>query len=200
MAKAQDPFGGSYPITQKFGVPFWYSGRLLKHMGVDFACPKGTPIISVAPGVVERVQSLNVGYGKNVLINHYGWHSFYAHLTKMTVRKGEKVKVGTLIGYSGRTGFWRGKTGYHLHLGIKVAGKWVDPLPYLAQEKSAPISEAEEAFDGIRYYTVKRGDSLWRIAKKFYGHGSKWRRIWNENRKTIKHYSLIYPGQRIKIP
>lgn len=49
-------------------------------------------------------------------------------------------------------------------------------------------------------YTVKRGDCLWNIAKKFYGNGSKYTTIYNANRNKIKNPNLIYPGQVLWIP
>lgn len=49
-------------------------------------------------------------------------------------------------------------------------------------------------------YTVKRGDCLWNIAKKFYGNGSKYTTIYNANKDKIKNPNLIYPGQVLWIP
>lgn len=49
-------------------------------------------------------------------------------------------------------------------------------------------------------YTVKRGDCLWNIAKKFYGNGSQYRKIYNANRNKIRNPNLIYPGQVLTIP
>ena len=49
-------------------------------------------------------------------------------------------------------------------------------------------------------YTVKRGDCLWNIAKKIYGDGAKWRKIYNANKAKISNPNLIYPGQVFKIP
>lgn len=49
-------------------------------------------------------------------------------------------------------------------------------------------------------YTVKRGDCLWNIAKKYYGNGSKYTTIYNANRNKIKNPNLIYPGQVLWIP
>ena len=49
-------------------------------------------------------------------------------------------------------------------------------------------------------YTVKRGDNLWNIAKKYYGKGSLWTKIYNANKGKIKNPNLIYPGQKFTIP
>jgi len=51
-----------------------------------------------------------------------------------------------------------------------------------------------------RTYTVVAGDSLSKIAKKFYGDGNKWNRIFEANRDTVKNPDLIHPGQVLKIP
>lgn len=51
-----------------------------------------------------------------------------------------------------------------------------------------------------RTYTVKKGDCLWNIAKKFYGNGSKYTVIYNANKSKIKNPNLIYPGQVLTIP
>ena len=49
-------------------------------------------------------------------------------------------------------------------------------------------------------YTVVKGDCLWNIAKKYYGDGSKWTKIYNANKSKIKNPNLIYPGQKLTIP
>lgn len=49
-------------------------------------------------------------------------------------------------------------------------------------------------------YTIKKGDTLWAIAKKYYGNGSQYTKIYNANKDKIKNPNLIYPGQVIKIP
>lgn len=49
-------------------------------------------------------------------------------------------------------------------------------------------------------YTVKKGDCLWNIAKKFYGNGAKYTKIYNANKNKIKNPNLIYPGQVLTIP
>lgn len=54
--------------------------------------------------------------------------------------------------------------------------------------------------NGKRYYTVKRGDCLWKIAKKYYGNGALYTKIYNANRDKIKNPNLIYVNQRFIIP
>jgi nucleoid-associated protein YgaU len=61
-----------------------------------------------------------------------------------------------------------------------------------APRPSAPASE--------RTYTVQKGDSLSKIAKREYGDPQEWRRIYNANRDMIENPDLIYPGQVIRIP
>ena len=51
-----------------------------------------------------------------------------------------------------------------------------------------------------RYYTIKKGDTLWGIAVKYYGNGSQYTKIYNANKKILKSADLIYPGQKIVIP
>jgi nucleoid-associated protein YgaU len=51
-----------------------------------------------------------------------------------------------------------------------------------------------------RYYTVKKGDTLWAIAKKYYGNGAQYKKIYNANKNIIKNPDLIYPKQKLVIP
>ena len=66
--------------------------------------------------------------------------------------------------------------------------------------KEGVTGERNKAGNSIKKYTVKKGDCLWRIEKKFYGNGSLWRRIYAANRSKIKDPDLIYPGQVLVIP
>jgi len=52
----------------------------------------------------------------------------------------------------------------------------------------------------VEYYVIKKGDTLWAIANKFLGNGSKYPEIFEANREVIKDPDLIYPGQKIRIP
>lgn len=52
----------------------------------------------------------------------------------------------------------------------------------------------------VNYYEIQKGDSLWKIADKFYGDGTKHTKIFAENREVIKDPDLIFPGQKIRVP
>lgn len=64
------------------------------------------------------------------------------------------------------------------------------------KQTSRPNTKADKA----KYYTVVRGDCLWNIARRFYGSGSQYTKIYNANRPPIKNANLIYVGWRLKIP
>ncbi len=64
---------------------------------------------------------------------------------------------------------------------------------------STPEPEAAAA-PAPTFYTIERGDSLWKIASKHYGDGNKWTALFEANREVIKDADLIYPGQQIRIP
>lgn len=58
----------------------------------------------------------------------------------------------------------------------------------------------EQPSETVEYYTIEKGDSLWKIAEKTYGNGSEYQKIFEENREVIKDPDLIFPGQKIRIP
>ncbi len=117
------PVRGSYRISSEFGR----RGRGF-HNGRDYAAPQGTPVIAVADGVVNTVNSTNrwgSGWGLHVKINHGdGYETIFAHLSKTAVSPGQHVHAGDVIGYVGSTGW---STGSHLHFGTSKNGTWYDP-------------------------------------------------------------------------
>jgi murein DD-endopeptidase MepM/ murein hydrolase activator NlpD len=97
------------------------------HTGVDFAAPRGTPILAAGNGVVEEIER-NSGYGNMTVIRHTnGYETLYAHQTGYAkgLAVGARVRQGQVIGYVGSTGL---STGPHLHFEIRINGKPVDPL------------------------------------------------------------------------
>jgi murein DD-endopeptidase MepM/ murein hydrolase activator NlpD len=124
-----EPVKGS-AFTSGFGVrsdPF--RGRAAMHAGIDLAGPIGTPVYATADGMVERAEYHNGGYGNLVELNHgRGIQTRYGHLTRSTVRPGQRVTRGQLIGYMGSTGR---STGSHLHYEVRLDGKAVNPVPFM---------------------------------------------------------------------
>lgn len=123
-----NPVGGR--ITSPFGRrfhPIFHEWRL--HAGVDLKASCGTPIRAAADGVVRSVSYDSSGGHRLVLAHAGGLTTHYLHALKSYgVRKGEKVRRGQAVGLVGSTGW---STGCHLHLGVKVNGRLVDPARYL---------------------------------------------------------------------
>lgn len=97
------------------------------HWGVDWAAPRGTPIIAPGNGVIERA-GWTSGYGKQTVIRHpNGYETSYSHQSAFAqgIKAGASVRQGQVIGYIGTTGL---STGPHLHYEMRVNGKRVDPL------------------------------------------------------------------------
>jgi len=102
--------------------------RTRMHWGIDFTSPEGTPIQATGDGVIEKVAKLKSGYGKHVIINHgYGYKTLYAHMSKIDVKKGQKIKRGQTIGLVGNTGY---STAPHLHYEVIHKGQKVNPIHY----------------------------------------------------------------------
>jgi murein DD-endopeptidase MepM/ murein hydrolase activator NlpD len=98
------------------------------HTGIDFGAAEGTPIYATGDGVVERADNLEQGYGNHVVINHgFGYQTLYAHMSRIAVTVGLKVKRGQIIGYVGSTGE---STGFHLHYEVIKNGVKVNPISY----------------------------------------------------------------------
>ena len=120
------PIGGPLDISSEFGLrrnPFGgYSYE--NHQGTDFVGPYGTKIFATADGEVVRAE-YHGGYGNTVTLKHgYGYETLYAHLSKITVKPGTKVKRGDVVGHLGNTGR---STGPHLHYGVYFKGNAINP-------------------------------------------------------------------------
>ena len=106
-------------------------GCLRWHRGFDYYAPKGTPIYSVGNGTVSLVQN-HPDYGLCILITHKRqkktYYSFYAHLSAVSVKYGDKVQKGKVIGKSGTTGNAYNLTDQeeHLHFEYRTSPKHGD--------------------------------------------------------------------------
>ena len=95
------------------------------HLGVDYGAPTGTPVRSVGEATVSFAGWQN-GYGNVVELDHGGQRStLYAHLSRIDVRRGQRVEQGQHVGAVGTTGW---STGPHLHFEFRIGGKHQDPL------------------------------------------------------------------------
>ena len=102
-------------------------GYTRMHTGVDWAAPRGTPIIAAGNGVVEKAGWAG-GYGRQTIIRHAnGYKTSYNHQNAIArgVSEGAEVRQGQVIGYVGTTGL---STGPHLHYELMVNGTKVDPM------------------------------------------------------------------------
>ena len=123
------------------------------HAGMDFAASVGTEIYATGDGVVMRADADASGYGNHVRINHgYGYMTLYAHMSKISVRPGQKVKRGDVIGFVGNTGK---SVGPHLHYEVHKNGQPINPVNFyyndLSPEEYARMIELSatenQAFD-----------------------------------------------------
>lgn len=111
-------------ISSGFGARW---GR--KHEGIDIPAPIGTPVVAVKDAVVKYADNKISGYGNMIVLEHQGRvFSVYAHLDRLLVRQGERVRRGEVIAKSGNTGR---STGPHLHFEIRVRDKARDPAQFL---------------------------------------------------------------------
>jgi len=133
------------------------------HRGLDFPRELGSPVTAIADGQVQKVMYDGV-YGNVVFVTHEGgWQSVYAHLSEILVLPDEYVAAGAAVGLAGSTGR---STGSHLHLGVLVDGRSVDPMYFIGRtqrkdrlsegpfpfvrlpEKAASDAPADELYSG----------------------------------------------------
>lgn len=120
---------GAYHLTATFGESSGLWSHY--HTGLDFAAPTGTPIHSVANGVVTSTEYDGAYGNKTVITLDDGTELWYCHQNAFNVSVGQEVHGGDLIGYVGSTG---NTTGPHLHLEVRPgAGDPVDPVGAFAQ-------------------------------------------------------------------
>ena len=205
--------------TPEYARPSSHFGprRRRFHYGLDLAMPTGEPIYAAFDGVV-RFSKYNSSYGHLIVIRHdNGLETYYAHLSKRHVTPGTRVKAGEEIGLCGNTGRSRGS---HLHFEIRYNGNALNPenviscdtrallAPTLTLTRNSfrkvakpgatntPSQRARSgnySSDG-KYYKVRTGDTLSRIAKR---NGTTISKLCKLN--GLKESSVIRPGQKLRI-
>ena len=120
-ARVRGTFGADTTATSGSDAPGW------RHSGVDIPARRGTSVVAPANGTVAEAGSF-VLTGRTIFLEHgQGVHSAYFHLDTILVQKGDRVREGRSIARVGETGL---ATGPHLHYGIYIHGKDVDPAAW----------------------------------------------------------------------
>lgn len=126
-AYRRKPVHGKWRISSSFNPNRFHPvlKKRIPHNGTDFAIPRGTKVYATGDGIV--LSSLyHYAAGNYIVIkNSRRYKTRFLHLSKSYVRKGQRVKMGQLIGLSGNTGR---STGPHLHFEFRVDGKPVDAM------------------------------------------------------------------------
>ncbi len=126
------------PVAGRLSSPFGLR-RILNgeprspHGGVDLAVPLGTPVRAAQEGRVILVGEFYLP-GKVVILTHgCGVYTYYAHLSRVLVKEGQRVRKGEIIALSGASGR---ATGPHLHFGLYLSGVKVDPLFFIQKTRA----------------------------------------------------------------
>lgn len=122
-------------LTASYGMrihPFYKS--LASHQGVDYTVPVGSRVFATADGTVKEVKTRKTTSGRTIVINHGGgYETQYSHLSRIDVKRGQKVRRGDIIGLTGNSGL---SLSPHLHYEVRFNGMRVDPIHYFFMELS----------------------------------------------------------------
>ncbi len=141
-------------ISSKFTKKRWHPvlHRYRAHHGIDYATPTGTPVKATFNGKVI-FSGRKGGYGKCIVIKHpHGYRSIYGHLSRLKVRVGKRVKTGQVIALSGNSGM---STGPHLHFGISLNGRWINPATRIVIKGGLSGKKRREFLKNAKLYTQK---------------------------------------------
>ena len=151
----------TWPLAAHTITAGWYYSDGKLHRAIDLRAAVGTPVCAAEDGTVDWVQtwdgrsiSGNQSYGNLVRIRHADYNggklqTLYAHLQRVTVKNGQAVREGEVIGYSGNTG---NSTGPHLHFEVRLNGTRYNPLNWLDGDFAAASSAVRLG----SYTSVKR--------------------------------------------
>jgi len=183
-------------VTSEFG--FRRGWRF--HYGIDTRLTVGDSIRCSFDGMV-RIAQRGRAYGNYIVIRHFnGLETVYGHLSKMLVNVNQVVHAGEVIGLGGSTGR---STGPHLHYEVRYLGQPIPPRElidfdnYTAKGTTVDLSARDFAYarelEQVRYYTVRKGDTLSGIAGKV---GVSMEKICSLNK--IKKNSILRIGQKLR--
>jgi murein DD-endopeptidase MepM/ murein hydrolase activator NlpD len=138
MVLATPRFNARWPTSGIITTYFGEVGALSPHghSGLDIAAPIDTPVVAADEGEVLKAYSDGDGYGGLIVIGHRsGFETWYAHLDRFSVEKGDHVTRGQKIGLMGSTGL---STGAHLHFEVRQDGQLRDPLDFMRETALKP--------------------------------------------------------------
>lgn len=155
--------GGGHVLTSPFGTRT-LNGTTKTHQGVDLVGKGYTLDYVVAYDDGTVTAALNTCSGTTPATGNYvkvkhksGAVSIYMHMARgsVTVKVGDQVKRGQRLGYMGNTGR---STGAHLHFGLQIGGKYVDPLPYLqgGETVTVTLNTIRQGDKGAQVKTLQR--------------------------------------------
>ena len=125
----RSPVALAWPVHAPLGDGFG-PREVAFHAGLDLAAPKGAPVAGAAAGRVVWAGPRGGGFGNAVLLAHgRGVRTLYAHLSRVDVSLGQRVRAGQRIGLVGQSGR---ASGPHLHFEVRVRGAAVDPVGALS--------------------------------------------------------------------
>ena len=132
---ALKPMRGPY-ASNRFGMRMHpILGVMREHQGVDIVGDVGTEVAAAGDGVVSMAGHTGGGYGNVVVINHgYGYQTLYAHLSRVLVKPGKRVKRGDAIARSGKSGL---ASGPHLHYEVRHNGVSMNPTDFFFDDLTA---------------------------------------------------------------
>ena len=155
------PFHFDPRVTSRFSHSRYHP--ILKtrrpHLGVDYGAPTGTPVLASAAGTVT-FRGRDGGYGLLVKVRHpNGYVTSYAHLSRIEVKRGQKVGQGEQIGRVGATGL---ATGPHLDYRVQdKSGRFINPQNVLALPSDKPVAEEYVGvYASVRDEYMQRLDSI----------------------------------------
>jgi len=171
-------------LSEHFVLP--YKGKLTSvfgprkyryHYGVDIKLQTGDSVACAFDGTV-RISQRSKTYGNVIVVRHKnGLETFYAHLSKKFIEPNQTVKAGEIIGLGGNTGR---SYGSHLHFEIRYMDEPINPSDIVDFEKYSLKSdtlmlsksnfaymEKVKEFDSIKFHTIRKGDTLSKIAQNY---------------------------------
>ena len=198
------PFNGE--MTSGFGMR-----KYRFHYGIDINLETGDSVVCAFEGMV-RIAKKSKTYGNVVVVRHInGLETYYAHLSEIKVEPGQSVDAGELLGLGGNTGR---SYGSHLHFEVRYKGLPIDPSDIICfndkKLKSDSFVLSKKHFEHnadmkvtagkavakkkTRIHTVKKGDTLGKIAKRY---GTTTSRLCKLN--GIKSSTTLKVGRKLKV-